>query len=211
MFGNVESLKEECRDARRTAFVEHLRRDTRHAVRRLLRDWRFTTAAVLILGLGIGANTAIFSVVNATLFRESQFANPDRLVDIYQNGRDGAPLINTYTAYLDMAEYTNVFARTAAVSVPNPSTYLDRGVLRNGMVEFTSPTYPAVLGLNTFSRALVRRHAGSTRHRHGCRHQPSVLADAFRWRSVDRRSDDPDARRPGHDHRRRAGRLQCDD
>ena len=110
LFGNIESLKEECRDARRTGFVEHLRRDTRQAARRLLRDWRFTTAAVLILGLGIGANTAIFSVVNATLFRESQFANPDRLVDIYQNGRDGAPLINTYAAYLDMAEFTNVFA-----------------------------------------------------------------------------------------------------
>ena len=87
MFGSVESLKEECRDARGTALVDHLRRDTRHAARRLLRDWRFTAAAVLILGLGIGANTAIFSVVNATLFRESTFANPDRLVEIYQNTR----------------------------------------------------------------------------------------------------------------------------
>jgi predicted permease len=147
MFGSVESLKEECRDARGTALVDHLRRDSRHASRRLIRDWRFTVAAVLILGLGIGANTAIFSVVNATLFREPAFTNPDRLVEIYQNGRDGAPGGNTYPAYLDMAEYTSVFARTTAVSVPNGVSYLDRGAVRSGLVEYTTATYPAVLGL----------------------------------------------------------------
>jgi predicted permease len=146
MFGGVESLKEECRDARGTALVDHLRRDTRHAARRLLRDWRFTAAAVLILGLGIGANTAIFSVVNATLFRESTFANPDRLVDIYQNSREGGQGMNTYPAYLDMAEYTSVFAQTTAV-IPNSATYLDRGAIRSGGVEYTTASYLAVLGL----------------------------------------------------------------
>jgi putative ABC transport system permease protein len=50
--------------------VDALLRDTRHAVRRLARDWHFTAAAVVILGLGIGANTAIFSLINATLFRQ---------------------------------------------------------------------------------------------------------------------------------------------
>src|SRR4030095_3630432 len=70
LFGSVESLKEECRDARGTAALDALARDTRHGLRRLVRDWRFTTAAVLILGLAIGANTAIFSVVNAALFRD---------------------------------------------------------------------------------------------------------------------------------------------
>ena len=139
-------MKEECRDARGTALVDHVLRDTRHAARRLVRDWRFTVAAVLILGLGIGANTAIFSVVNATLFRESMFANPDRLVEIYQNGRDGTQGMNTYPAYLDMAEYTSVFAQTTAVS-PNSATYLDRGAIRSGVVEYTTATYLAVLGL----------------------------------------------------------------
>ena len=147
LFGSVESLKEECRDARGTALVDHLRRDTRHAARRLLRDWRFTAAAVLILGLGIGANTAIFSVVNATLFREPMFANPDRLVEIYQNTREGGQGVNTYPAYLDMAEYTSVFAQITAASVPNGATYLDRGAVRSGVVEYTTATYLAVLGL----------------------------------------------------------------
>ena len=85
LFGGVEQIKEASRDARGTAAFDALARDTRYGVRRLVRDWRFTTAAVLILGLAIGANTAIFSVVNAVLFRDSPFADPDRLVNIYQN------------------------------------------------------------------------------------------------------------------------------
>ncbi len=146
-FGAVESLKEECRDARGTALVEHLRRDTRHAARRLVRDWRFTASAVLILGLGIGANTAVFSVVNATLFRESLFADRDRLVEIYQNTRDGGPGVNTYPAYLDMAAHGNVFAGITASTIPMPASYRDQGAVRSGVVEYTTASYLSVLGL----------------------------------------------------------------
>jgi hypothetical protein len=81
-FGNIELLKEESRDARGTAVWDSLVRDTRHAARRLARDWRFSVPAVLLLALGIGANTAIFSIVNATLFRPSPFAESHRLVEI---------------------------------------------------------------------------------------------------------------------------------
>ena len=83
LFGGVEQIKETCRDARGTAILDALVRDTRYALRRLARDWRFTAAAVLILGLGIGANTAIFSLVNAALLRGQALPDPDRLVDIY--------------------------------------------------------------------------------------------------------------------------------
>src|SRR5262245_30401327 len=93
LFGGVEQIKEACRDARGTAAFDALARDTRYGVRRLVRDWRFTTAAVLILGLAVGANTAIFSVVNAVLFRHSPFADPDRLVNISQNDPAGKPLV----------------------------------------------------------------------------------------------------------------------
>src|SRR6187455_10309 len=110
LFGGVEQIKEASRDARGTAGWDALVRDARQGLRRLVRDWRFTTAAVLILGLSIGANTAIFSVVNAVLFREEALADPGRLVNIYQNDRAGRPLIVTaYSTYMEIAEYTDIF------------------------------------------------------------------------------------------------------
>ena len=146
-FGSVEAVKEESRDARGTTLVEHLVRDTRHAVRRLRRDWRFTVAAVLILGLGIGVNTAVFSVINAVLFRPQSVVNPDTLVDIYQNAPGGAPTGNSYAAYLDMAAYTEIFANSAVTFIPHPITYADGGPPRQAIAENTSASYPSVLGL----------------------------------------------------------------
>jgi predicted permease len=144
----VEQIKETCRDARGTAALDALGRDTRHGVRRLVRDWRFTAAAVLILGLGIGATTAIFTLVNAALFREQSFADPDRLVDIYQNGVNaGGVDANSYPAYLDMAAYTDVFASTMAASVPFGVNYRDEGAVRPAIAEHTTATYLSVLGL----------------------------------------------------------------
>jgi predicted permease len=147
-FGNIESLKEESRDARGTAAWDALLRDTRHAGRRLVRDWRFSVPAVLLLALGIGANTAIFSIVNATLFRPSPFAESHRLVEIYQNTREGVPNTNTYPAYLDMAAMTNVFAHVTTTTIPFPVSYrLGHGAVRSGLAEYTTPSYPTVLGM----------------------------------------------------------------
>jgi len=146
-FGSVEAVKEESRDARGTTFVEHLVRDTRHAARRLRRDWRFTAAAVLILGLGIGVNAAIFSVINAVLFRPQAVVNPDTLVDIYQNAPGGAPTGSSYAAYLDMAAYTDIFVGSAVTFIPHPVTYSDGGPLRQAIAENTSASYLSVLGL----------------------------------------------------------------
>src|SRR6185295_13674397 len=148
LFGGVEQIKEASRDARGTAAVDALARDTRYAVRRLVRDWRFTTAAVLILGLAIGANTAIFSVVNAVLFRDSPFADPDRLVNIYQNDPAGKPLVViSYDSYKEMAQYTDIFAATMAATIPVPARYLHEGGIRSGTAEYATATYLDVLGL----------------------------------------------------------------
>jgi putative ABC transport system permease protein len=147
-FSGVGEVKETCRDARGTATLDALVRDARHSVRRLVRDWRFTSAAVLILGLGIGANTAMFSLINATLFRGHSLVDPDRLVDIYQNAvNPGGVDANSYPAYEDMAAYTDVFASTTAVSVPLSLNYLDEGALRPAVVEHTTASYTSVLGL----------------------------------------------------------------
>ena len=141
-------MSDQTRDASATATWDALVRDTRYGIRRLVRDWRFTSAAVLILGLAIGATTAIFTLVNAVLFRQQAVADPDRLVNIYQNDRSGKPMIVTsYSIYHEIAEYTDVFAGTMAGSIPNPSRYLHDGAIRNAAVEFATATYLDVLGL----------------------------------------------------------------
>jgi predicted permease len=148
LFGGVEQIKEACRDARGMRAWDALVRDTRYAIRRLLRDWRFSAAAVLIIGLAIGANTAIFSLVNAVLFRQQAFAHPERLVNIYQNDRSGRPMIVTSTSvYEAIAARTDVFAATMAASVPNGSRYLHDGAIRNAAVEFATASYLDALGL----------------------------------------------------------------
>jgi predicted permease len=132
----------------RGATVDAAARDIRHAVRRLVRDWRFTAAAVAILALGIGGNTAMFSLINATLFREQSFADPDRLVEMYQNGSNPGGIDGcSYPAYLDMAEYTDVFASTTAILVPLGVNYQQDGALRPALAEHTTTSYLSVLGL----------------------------------------------------------------
>ncbi|MGH9720692.1 MAG: ABC transporter permease, partial [Bryobacteraceae bacterium] len=82
---------------------ETLAQDVRYALRTLRRDAGFFVAAVLIIGLGIGANTAIFSVVNALLFRPLQFQGADRLVWIANTGGDGglSSVTSRVANYLD--------------------------------------------------------------------------------------------------------------
>jgi hypothetical protein len=59
--GGVEQVTDECRKARGAAALDALARDTRYGLHRLMRDWRLATSPVLILGLAVGANTAILA------------------------------------------------------------------------------------------------------------------------------------------------------
>ncbi len=79
-FGILDHIKEEVRDTRWETRLENVVRDFRYAARSLRKDRRFTIVAVLALTLGIGAMTAIFSVVNAALVRPPPYRDPSHLV-----------------------------------------------------------------------------------------------------------------------------------
>ena len=82
--GGVEQVKEECRDERPARMMADLWRDLRHSFRGLARRPGFTAVAVLTMALGIGANTAVFSVVYGVLIRPLPFAHGSRLVVLQQ-------------------------------------------------------------------------------------------------------------------------------
>src|SRR5918912_3166912 len=76
--GGIERRKDECRDTRGVAWLDELRRDSRHALRLLRRTPSFTAVAALTLALGVGASTAIFTVVNGVLLRPLPYHEPGR-------------------------------------------------------------------------------------------------------------------------------------
>src|SRR5688572_22065420 len=82
--GGVERTKEEYRDRRGLPAFESLVRDLRYGVRALVKSPGFAVAGVIILGLGIGVNSAIFTVVNAVVLKPLPFADADRVMRLWQ-------------------------------------------------------------------------------------------------------------------------------
>ncbi|HUB32125.1 MAG TPA: ABC transporter permease [Bryobacteraceae bacterium] len=92
-FGGVEQIKEEHHDQRSFRWIEHLLGDLRHGLALLLRAPAFTAVVVSVLAIGVGANVAMFSVLNAVLLKPLPFPHPDRIVGVWEAPRPG--IVNT--------------------------------------------------------------------------------------------------------------------
>jgi predicted permease len=117
-FGGLDQVKEECRDVGAARFVENLIQDLRYGMRQLRRNPGFTAVAMITLALGIGANTAIFSVVYDVLLKPLPYPQPSRLIWVARTQPPFPPnwsLPFSGPNYLDLARLNHSFQYIAAM------------------------------------------------------------------------------------------------
>ncbi|MEP6692706.1 MAG: ABC transporter permease [Gemmatimonadaceae bacterium] len=127
-FGGVEHAKEAYRDARGVWAVEQVVQDIRYGLRSLRAAPAFTAAVIITLALGIGASTAIFSVVHGVLLRALPYADPERIVVLWENDRDSHTEREPASVpdYFDYAARARSFSALAAFAeVPLNRTSAD--------------------------------------------------------------------------------------
>jgi len=112
--GGTMAVREEVRSYGWENFVETLFADLRYAVRRLVRNPSFAAVSVLTLALGIGASTAIFSVVDAVLLRALPYRNPQQIVRIWEQAPNGHRMNLADPNFDDFRAQNNTFADLAA-------------------------------------------------------------------------------------------------
>jgi putative ABC transport system permease protein len=156
-FGGVDQIEERCREVRGTKLIEDLWRDLEYAVRTFRRSPLFTLVAVLSLALGIGANTAIFSLITALLLRPLPVRQPDRLVAVGNPVRSSSLSEGTirgdlfsYPMYRQIRDHNHVFSgvyasgRTGALRVRPAGAAADFERVRGRLV---SGNFFSVLGV----------------------------------------------------------------
>ena len=144
-FGSTEAVREDCRRSRGLRPWDELRQDVAYALRLMRRAPAFAVAVVLSLGLGIGANTAIFSLIDAVLLRSLDVANPD---DLYFLAHGDGDRPSQSANYPLLGRYRSV-AAFSGVTAFRPSAFV---VSTNGAVElatgqYVSGNYHAVVGV----------------------------------------------------------------
>ena len=112
-FGGIERAKEECRDARGVKLIDSLVQDLRFGVRVLRKSPGFTTAAVLTIALGIGANAAIFGLVDSAFLHALPFRDMERLMNVWTTDAGGDTHTPLPGQYLALRNYSQAFEQVA--------------------------------------------------------------------------------------------------
>src|SRR5689334_11987682 len=134
-FGGAQQITEQCREARGTRWLEDMLQDARYALRTLRQKPGFATVALLTLGLGCGATTVMFTVVNGVLLKPLPYPEPDRLVRLQEQTEQATRFGNVwafaYPNFLDCRRESRSLNMAAwrfaggTVSVNGEAEYLD--------------------------------------------------------------------------------------
>ena len=144
----IDTWRAEPTDLSGDAPMQALIQDTRYAVRSLLKSPGFTLVAVLSLALGIGPNTAIYSLVNSLLFQDWGVDDPARIVDVYGMNSDGRHFFNRYENYEAILEGGgDVFEAVTAHSIFVGRFEGDGGVSETVLGEMVTGSYFDVMGV----------------------------------------------------------------
>jgi predicted permease len=138
-FGNVTRAKEETREVWSVVWLEQLLEDIRFGLRMLRKNPGFTAVAILALALGIGANSAMFSVIEGVVFAPLRFLQPDRLVMVWENNPRFPRVYISYPNFQDWQRDARSFEQMAAfreegvdLTAPGTPEHLDAKQVSSG-------------------------------------------------------------------------------
>ena len=196
--GGVEQVKEECRDVRGTRWLEEFSSDLRYAGRGLLQKPAFAAVAILSLALGIGANTALFSIVDSLIRRSLPVREPERLVLLENGGTN--PI-------WDRSGIGSTSCSTGPPRGPGRASISRREAKRSPSMASSSAarsSRSSACPPGWAGRSFLGRPAPFRGRPSGRRPRRRILETALRGRSRSRGADAPARSRGVHDHRRRA-------
>ena len=152
-FGGMEGTKEECRQALGVRWLDETRQDLLFALRGLKRRPSFTAAALLSLALAIGANTAIFTLLDAVLLRTLPVDRPNELYFLAHGPKDPSPGCN-YPYYEHMRARTHVFS-DLAMGTPTQMKLSRDGSVREISVMFVTGNFYSLLGVKPIAGRVI--------------------------------------------------------
>jgi putative ABC transport system permease protein len=175
-FGSVERAKEECREARGVNFIEGLLQDLRFGLRMLRKSPGFTSVALLTLAIGIGANTAIFSVVYGVLLEPLPYKDPSKLVLLNETTPKVGSVSTSYPNFLDWRSQSTTLSKIVAV---RDTSFSLAGVSQPESItgKAVSPNFLSVLGVRPF----LGRDFDSSEEKAGA--APVVMLSYSLWQS----------------------------